>query len=137
MKKILIVEDEASFVFVLKKEFEREGYEVISADNGKKGLEEALEQKPDLILLDLMMPVMDGFEVMSQLRQDAYGKKAKVIVLTNLEPDKETLGKILSNKPVLYLIKSNIQLAELMVKVKTILAQLPFQITCRIFFVFS
>ena len=122
MKKILIIEDEVSFLTLIGEELTREGYEVIKADNGKKGLETAIAQQPDLILLDLKLPIMDGLTVLSELRKDeSYGKSAKVIVLTNLEPDKEIMKKMLEGKPVLYLVKSNIKLLELSEKIKSLL----------------
>jgi len=121
MKKILIIEDEIAFQKLMGDQLKRDGYEVISADDGKKGLDTAISKHPDLILLDLKLPIMDGLAVLSELREDAWGKSAKVIVLTNLEPDKEILAKVLVNKPALYLVKSNIKLSELKGKILNVL----------------
>ena len=121
MKKILVIEDEPAFQKLIHDQLVRDGYEVIQAEDGQKGLDEAKSKHPDLILLDLKLPVMDGLTVLSELRQDSWGKDAKVIVLTNLEPDKEILDKVLSFKPELYLVKSNIKLSELREKILNVL----------------
>jgi CheY-like chemotaxis protein len=121
MKKILLVEDEVSFQKLMGDQLKRDGYEVMSAEDGKKGLDMAISKHPDLILLDLKLPIMDGLQVLAELREDPWGKDAKVIVLTNLEPDKEILAKVLVNKPALYLVKSNIKLSELKEKILNVL----------------
>jgi two-component system alkaline phosphatase synthesis response regulator PhoP len=121
MKKVLIIEDEIAFLKLMGDQLTKDGYEVIKADDGKKGLDTALSKHPDLILLDLRLPVMDGLTVLAELRKDAWGKGAKVIVLTNLEPDKDILDKVLVNKPALYLVKSNIKLSELKGKILNVL----------------
>lgn len=84
MSKILIVEDDALMVNLYKKVFEREGFEVSLAQRGAEGISKAKEVLPDLVLLDIMMPEMDGFEVLSKLKADDVTKSIKVIVLTNL-----------------------------------------------------
>lgn len=117
-KKILIIEDEIAFVTLMSDRLTKDGYAVIKADDGKKGLNAAITQHPDLILLDIRMPVMDGLAVLSELRKDPWGKKAKVVMLTNIEPDKEIMKKVLECKPALYLIKSNVKLMDLVAKVK-------------------
>lgn len=81
--KILIVEDETSLTNVLQDKFESEGFDVISANNGQIGLDKALSDFPDLILLDIAMPVMDGLEMLKLLKEDKRGKDIKVIILTN------------------------------------------------------
>lgn len=120
-KKILIIEDEIAFQKLMGDQLKRDGYEVLSAEDGQAGLDAAKSKHPDLILLDLKLPVMDGLTVLGELRNDDWGKTAHVIVLTNLEPDKEILAKVLTNKPDLYLVKSNIQLSELREKILNIL----------------
>jgi len=120
-QKILVIEDEIAFQKLIHDQLVKDGYEVIQAEDGQKGLDAAKSAHPDLILLDLKLPVMDGLEVLSKLREDAWGKAARVIVLTNLEPDKEILAKVLANKPDLYLVKSNIKLTELKEKILNVL----------------
>lgn len=74
MKKILIVEDEESLLKTLGEKFTLEGFEVVKAQNGVEGLRVALQEHPDLILLDIVMPVMGGMEMLGKLRQDDWGK---------------------------------------------------------------
>lgn len=69
-KRILIVEDERNLARFVSLELQHEGYDVVTADNGREGLEMALEKDFDLILLDLMLPEMDGFEVTRRLQQE-------------------------------------------------------------------
>jgi two-component system alkaline phosphatase synthesis response regulator PhoP len=82
--KIAIVEDDAAISQMYRIKFEAEGYEVETAENGQLGLELIKEMKPDIVLLDLMMPVMDGEEMLTKLRQETWGKDIKVIILTNM-----------------------------------------------------
>ncbi len=81
--KIAIVEDDQAISAMYRLKFEAEGYDVETAENGKLGLELIEDMKPDIVLLDLMMPVMDGEEVLQKLRAESWGKDIKVIVLTN------------------------------------------------------
>lgn len=81
--KIAIVEDDAAISQMYRIKFESEGYTVETAENGKLGLELAEKMKPNIILLDLMMPVMTGEEMLAKLRKAAWGKNIKVIILTN------------------------------------------------------
>jgi DNA-binding response OmpR family regulator len=83
MPKIAIVEDDQAISQMYRIKFEAEGYEVETADNGKLGLELVEKFKPDMILLDLMMPEMTGDEMLTQLRKTTWGKDMKVIILTN------------------------------------------------------
>ncbi len=82
--KIAIVEDDQAISQMYRMKFESEGYEVETADNGKVGLELAESLKPDVILLDLMMPEMNGDEMLEKLRATSWGKYTKVIILTNV-----------------------------------------------------
>jgi len=83
MTKIAIVEDDPAISQMYRIKFEAEGYTVETAENGKLGFELAEEMKPDIILLDLMMPVMTGEEMLAMLRKADWGKTIKVIILTN------------------------------------------------------
>ena len=118
MKKILIVEDELAYLKLLNDKLTEDGYKIIEATNGQEGLKKAEKEKPNLILLDIRMPVMNGIVMLDKLRETKYGKAAKVIILTNLEPDDEILRKVLEDQPTYYLMKSDIQLADLVEKVK-------------------
>jgi len=115
--KILIVEDEQQIVSVLQNKFTQEGFTVVVAKNGQEGLALAVKEHPDMILLDIIMPVMDGMAMLTELRKDVWGKTAQVILLTNLsDPDKvsESVAKGITE----YLIKSDWKLEDLVAKVK-------------------
>jgi DNA-binding response OmpR family regulator len=83
MTKIAIIEDDLAIAQMYRFKFEAEGYSVETAENGKEGLELAKSMKPDIILLDLMMPEMTGDEMLAKMRDTAWGKNIKVVVLTN------------------------------------------------------
>lgn len=83
-RKILLIEDDALLVKVLVKEMTTEGFDVVNVDNGLKALETAKKIKPDLILLDLILPGLDGFEILKQIRADKDLNKVPVFVVSNL-----------------------------------------------------
>ena len=85
MTKIAIIEDDQAISQMYRIKFEAEGFEVDTAANGKLGLELAENMRPDIILLDLMMPEMNGDEMLSRLRATEWGKNTKVIILTNTD----------------------------------------------------
>jgi CheY-like chemotaxis protein len=117
-KKILIIEDELPMLKALSDKFSREGFSILEARNGEEGLNVALEKKPDLLILDLFMPVMDGKAMMEKLREDEWGKNVPIIILTNLNPDDKTLNEIMASGPSYYFIKSKWQLEDLVAKAK-------------------
>jgi DNA-binding response OmpR family regulator len=82
--KVAIVEDDQTISQMYRFKFEAEGYQVETAENGKLGLELAEAMKPDIILLDLMMPEMTGDAMLAALRKKPWGKNIKVIILTNM-----------------------------------------------------
>jgi len=84
MPKIAIIEDDQAISQMYRIKFEAEGFEVETAENGKIGLEMVQNIKPDIILLDLMMPEMPGDEMLQALRATEWGKEIKVIILTNM-----------------------------------------------------
>lgn len=83
-KKIAIIEDDEAISQMYGFKFKAEGFEVESAENGIKGLELIEKMKPDIILLDIMMPEMNGDEMLAEMRKTNWGRKIKVVVLTNL-----------------------------------------------------
>ncbi len=84
VQKIAIIEDDVAIAQMYRMKFEAEDYEVETAENGKLGLQLAEEMKPDVILLDLMMPEMTGDQMLKKLRETDWGKDIKVIILTNM-----------------------------------------------------
>ncbi len=84
MIKIAIIEDDQAISQMYRIKFEAEGYQVETASNGHKGLDLCLTFQPDIVLLDLMMPEMNGDEMLVALRQTEWGKTVKVIILTNM-----------------------------------------------------
>jgi DNA-binding response OmpR family regulator len=84
MAKIAIVEDDLAIAQMYRLKFEAEGHKVEIAENGKLGLELCKQMKPDVVLLDLMMPEMNGDEMLEKLRSSDWGKHTKVIILTNV-----------------------------------------------------
>lgn len=82
--KVAIIEDDLAISQMYRIKFEAEGFDVETASNGKLGLELCLEWHPDIILLDLMMPEMNGDEMLINLRKDEWGEDVKVIILTNM-----------------------------------------------------
>lgn len=117
-KKILVVEDEAMIRRALvEKMSEDKSFVVMSAKNGKDGLDAALREHPDFILLDLIMPVMGGMEMLSRLREDEWGKTAKVMFLSNLS-DSEKVAEGVAKGVYEFMIKSNVDVTEILKHVK-------------------
>lgn len=116
-KKVLLIEDDLVISNVLKEKLVREKIHVITAADGSAGLTQALAEHPDLILLDIVMPNMDGMTMLKKLREDSWGKTAKVVVLTNLSDAykaEEAAGKGVYD----WLVKSEWQLSDLAQLVK-------------------
>ena len=118
-KKILLVEDEAALRKTLGAVLKQEGYEMVLAADGEAGLRLAKAKKPDLILLDLILPKLHGFDVLTQLKSDPNTKQIPVIVLTNLEKI-EDIEKAIEMGATTYLIKARYSLEEVVEKVRKI-----------------
>lgn len=119
-KKILvveIVEDEESMLRPMTDVLTAEGFNVLQARDGEEGLKKALDEKPDLILLDILMPRMDGLAMLQKLREDSWGKTAKVIVLSNLS-DMDKVSKALEGGTYDYLMKTDWQISKVVEKIK-------------------
>lgn len=118
-KKILIIDDEAPFVETINVRLEFEGYEVLSAGDGQEGLEKAREIKPDLILLDVMMPKMDGYQVCRMLKFDDNFKDIPIIMLTARaqDTDRKTGKEVGAND----YISKPFEMDELLEKIKELL----------------
>lgn len=121
-KKILIVEDEAPLRNAVSDILTFEGFTVFQAKNGQEGLDISLKEHPDLILLDLMMPVMDGLTMLEKLRQDQeFGKTAAVILLTNIN-DPEKVAQATEAGSYDFLVKSDWNIEDVVKKIKGRLA---------------
>jgi len=116
-KKILIIEDEPDIREAIAEALSEEGYTVTTAENGEVGLAAALEQRPDLILLDIKMPVMTGQEMLTKLRQDVWGKTAKVVMLTAMD-DTRSIVTAHAGDITDYIIKAHHSLDEILRKVR-------------------
>lgn len=121
MAKILIVEDDPLMSRMYQKIFKFEGYEVEMAGNGEEGLEKAKDVKPTLILLDIMMPKMNGLEALEKLKADEALKAIPVVMLTNLAGQSDA-EKALSMGAIKYIVKSEYEPKQVTNMVKEILA---------------
>jgi CheY-like chemotaxis protein len=122
MKKILFVEDESALQKTFGDLLKQEGYIMVSALNGEDGLKLAEAEKPDLILLDLILPKLHGFEVLKQLKGNPETKDIPIIVLTNLEGMGD-VEKALELGAKTYLVKANYTLEEVVSKIKKALGE--------------
>lgn len=123
--KVLIVEDESSLRNALHDKFVREGFLVFEAKDGEVGLSVALKEKPDVILLDMMMPKMDGITMLHQLRlKNDWGKKVPVLLLTNVSSDdKRMLKEVQDDGLSYYLVKSDWSISKLVVRVREAISE--------------
>ena len=120
-KTVLIVEDETAMQNALFDKFTMEGFFVVTAKNGVDGLEQATREIPDLILLDIIMPIMDGMTLLKEIRARAPLSTVPIILLSNLNPNDEVLYTVNMLQPTYYMIKSETKLEVLIRKVKEIL----------------
>ena len=119
-KTILFIEDEQALQKTVGERLSQEGYEIISALDGEIGLNLANAKKPDLILLDLILPKIQGLDVLKKLKETKETKEIPVIILTNLE-EMEKINKALELGATAYLVKANYSLEELVEKIKNLL----------------
>ena len=118
-KKILIVEDDKFLRDLIVKKLTKEGYDVLSAVNGEEGLKKAKEEHPDLMLLDLILPGINGFEILSKIKEDSKTSSIPVIILSNLG-QKEEIEKGINLGATDYLIKAHFTPGEIVKKIQTI-----------------
>ena len=119
-KTILLVEDDKFLRELISKKLLKENFKVSEATDGEEGLKKIKEEKPDLVLLDLILPGIDGFEVLSKVKTDPELTEIPVIVLSNLG-QKEEVERGLKLGARDYLVKANFTLSEIIKKVKTVL----------------
>jgi len=121
-KKIVIIEDDKFLRELISKKLSDAGYEVLEAIDGEEGIKRVKESKPDLVLLDLILPGIDGFEVLSQIKQDPLFSDLPVIILSNLG-QKEDVEKGLKLGAVDFLVKAHFTPGEIIEKIKKILRE--------------
>lgn len=117
-KKILVVEDEVAMLDALTDKLTSEEFTVIGARNGEEGLALALQEHPDLILLDIIMPHMNGIVMMKNLRSDPWGRKVPIAILTNLNSDNAILKAVEDYHPSFYFVKSDWGISDLVAKIR-------------------
>lgn len=119
-KKVLVIEDDYFLRSLITKKLREEQFEVFEAIDGEKGLETLKTEKPDIILLDLVLPGMDGFDVLQQIKKGESTKDIPVIVLSNLGAEEDVArGKELGARD--YMIKANFTPSEIVAKIKHVL----------------
>jgi DNA-binding response OmpR family regulator len=119
-KRILIIEDETTLQRALTEYLTAEGFDVTSALDGEEGLNMAKTKNPDLVLLDIILPKKDGYEVLSEIKKDEKLKKVPVVLLTNLEAA-EDIDRAFDAGATTYLVKSNYKLEDVVKKIKELL----------------
>jgi twitching motility two-component system response regulator PilH len=113
-KKILIIEDEAFYSKALGDRLSSEGFDIMKAENGRQGIKVAIANKPDLIILDLLMPGINGMQVLSEIREDVWGKTVPVFIVTNVASETEHINqKVTELTPTYYLQKADTTVQEL------------------------
>ena len=117
MKKILIVEDDKFLRELIVRKVLNEGFDVSEAIGGEEGIKKIKEEKPDMVLLDLILPGIDGFEVLSRMKQDSALSSIPVIILSNLG-QKEDIDKGMKLGATDYLIKAHFTPGEIIEKIK-------------------
>ena len=119
-KKILVIDDDENLSSVLVDKLNFSGFDTDSASDGVLGLKKALETRPDVILLDVKMPNMSGWETLEKLRVDAWGESVKVIMLTSLDQP-ETVAHAMEEGSTVFIVKTNYTLDQIVEKVKEVL----------------
>jgi DNA-binding response OmpR family regulator len=117
-KVILVVEDEVSLRSALNDKLNNEGFEVVAAQNGLEGIQEIKKNKPDLILLDVVMPIMDGLSMLREIKNDDKTKDIPVVILSNLGDQRDIL-KAMEHETFDYLVKSDVTLEAIVAKIKS------------------
>lgn len=124
IKKILVVEDESAEIQALVFKFMSAGFDVIEAKNGEEGLWIALKERPDLIILDILMPRMDGMAMLHRLRKSKWGNDVPVVILSNLS-DPEKVADALEKGVNYFLVKANSTLEDVLKAVNENIAIQP------------
>lgn len=118
-KKLLLIEDNPLLITMYETAFESSGFEVVSATDGKTGIARAKEEKPDVVVLDLLMPGIDGYTVLGELKKDKATKKAKAVILTAMvEKKEEEKGRLLGADE--FLAKSELTLSQIVERISAL-----------------
>jgi DNA-binding response OmpR family regulator len=120
MKKILVIEDDKFLRELISQKILKEGYDIAEAVDGEKGIEAVKKEMPDLVLLDLILPGIDGFEVLARIKADPSVAQIPVIILSNLG-QKDDIEKGIKMGATDYMIKAHFTPTEIIAKVRTIL----------------
>lgn len=121
-KKILLLADDDPLILrMYQNRFDNEGYKVNTATNGEEALNSIRKEKPDLVLMDVMMPIMNGVEALKAIKNDARTKSIPVIMLTNLGDKQEDIKAAKELGVLDYLVKSELPLKDLSERIKKIL----------------
>lgn len=120
-KLLLLVEDDIQMVRLLKDALASEGFSIIASGSAEDALHHAHAEHPDLVVLDLMLPGIDGMSFLDNIRKEVWGKHLPVIILTNVSPDDKIVSGITRDEPAYYLIKANTSMDEIIGKVKNVL----------------
>ena len=115
-KKILIVEDDMSFLWILRQSFDSEGFSVVFAQDGEEGFNMATEEKPDLILLDILLPKMDGITLAKKLKEKNI--ETHIIFLTNFKDADHISAAVEVAKDTDYIVKSDMHVDQIVARVK-------------------
>jgi len=123
LKKILVVEDEKALREIMAETLRQNNFEPLEAHDGFEGLEVALKEQPDLILLDRLMPQMDGIAMFKKLRESGeWGKHVPVIILSNVSlAEEKDVDKISKLEPAYYLVKADWPLEDVMANIREVL----------------
>jgi two-component system alkaline phosphatase synthesis response regulator PhoP len=117
-QKILIVEDDLPLAEILGDKLKEAGFEVLLARNGREGIDTALGEHPDLVLLDIIMPVMDGLTAAAKIREDEWGRTVPIVILTNLS-EADTVSAAVKSGIYDFLIKADWSIDDVVGKVKS------------------
>ena len=120
-KKVLLIEDDLILSEMYQSKLDKEGFEVITANDGEKGLAIALQVHPEIVLLDLLMPKMDGMTLMKKLRENPWGKNVPIIILTNLNINEKISQGIREDHPTYFFMKTEITPKDVVDRVREVL----------------
>jgi CheY-like chemotaxis protein len=116
-KTILLVENEQSIRELFAMALIKAGFNIVMAENGHQGVAQAMKHHPDLILLDIDMPIMNGHEAAEKIRQDEWGRHARIVFLTN-HSDPQSVAHAVMLKPEDYIVKANVPISEIVNQVR-------------------